>query len=188
LAQFDLAGALRWARPIIGRETLSRRTAAQLPFVDAAIAGAPLLLDTTVYIDELQGRTPQNIHDLVRLRQINHSTVALAEMLHTLGRLDPLHPDTTMAANQIATLLGAIRPHRLFQPDADIVGRAAILAGVLCRIQNYAKDDRLRALNDCTVFLQAQKLGYSVLTRNIRDYDYLLQLMPQARVLLYRRE
>jgi hypothetical protein len=34
--------------------------------------------------------------------------------------------------------------------------------------------------------LQAQKLGCTVLTANISDYDYLLQLIPAGRVLFYR--
>jgi phage I-like protein len=37
------------------------------------------------------------------------------------------------------------------------------------------------------LFLQAQKLGFAVLTANIADFDYLLQLIPAGRVLLYRR-
>jgi hypothetical protein len=57
---------------------------------------------------------------------------------------------------------------------------------MLCRLQGYAADSRLRALQDCVLFLQAQKLGCTVLTANISDYDYLLQLIPAGRVLFYR--
>lgn len=39
-----------------------------------------------------------------------------------------------------------------------------------------------------TLFLQAQKLGFTVLTANIADFDYLLQLVPTGRVLFYRIE
>ena len=66
------------------------------------------------------------------------------------------------------------------------MGRAALLSGALCRRQGYQKDSRLRALHDCTLFLQAQKLGLTVLTANVGDYDILLQLVPTGRVLLYR--
>jgi len=38
------------------------------------------------------------------------------------------------------------------------------------------------------LFLQAQKLGFTVLTANIVDFDILLQLLPAGRVLLYRRK
>ena len=50
------------------------------------------------------------------------------------------------------------------------------------------KDGRLRALQDCTLFLQAQKLGLVVLTANVSDYDILLQLIPAGRALFYRRK
>jgi hypothetical protein len=42
-------------------------------------------------------------------------------------------------------------------------------------------------VNDGVLFLQAAKLGLTLLTRNISDFDYLLQMMPAGRVLLYRR-
>ncbi|TIQ70127.1 MAG: DNA-binding protein, partial [Mesorhizobium sp.] len=59
-------------------------------------------------------------------------------------------------------------------------------SGMLCRLQGYKNDSRLRALQDCVLFLQAQKLGCTVLTGNISDFDYLLQLIPTGRVLMYR--
>ena len=58
--------------------------------------------------------------------------------------------------------------HRVFTPDADVLGRAALLAGMLCRLQGYARDAKFKALQDCTLFLQAQKLGFTVLTRKYR--------------------
>jgi hypothetical protein len=79
-------------------------------------------------------------------------------------------------------------PHRLFAPDLEIQGRAALLSGILCRIQGYGKDGKLRALQDCALFLQGQKLGLVVLTANVRDYDILLQLIPTGRALFYRRK
>jgi hypothetical protein len=75
--------------------------------------------------------------------------------------------------------------HRTFMPDADVLARAAYLSGILCRLQGYRKDARLRALQDSVLFLQAQKLGFSVLTANVSDFDYLLQLIPAGRVLFY---
>ena len=76
--------------------------------------------------------------------------------------------------------------HRLFAPDVDILGRAARLSGMLCRVQGYAADQKLRALQDCVLFLQAQRLGFTVLTANLEDFDLLLQLLPVGRVLFYR--
>jgi len=72
-------------------------------------------------------------------------------------------------------------PHRVFVPDAEVLGRAALLSGILCRLQGYEKDGKLRALQDCVLFLQAQKLGLLVLTANVSDYDILLQLIPAGR-------
>jgi hypothetical protein len=100
--------------------------------------------------------------------------------MHTVGVLNPRHPGTKVAIRQIATIINDMHPHRMFSPDPEILGRAALLSGILCRLQGYRNDARFRALQDCVLFLQAQKLGFSVLTANIGDFDYLLQLMPAA--------
>jgi len=75
-------------------------------------------------------------------------------------------------------------PHRIFAPDADVLGRAALLSEFCCRLQGYEKDGKLRALQDCVVFLQAQKLGLVVLTADVSDHDVLLQLIPAAGAVL----
>jgi hypothetical protein len=187
VAEFDFAAALRWARFDPGA-TLARRSDRELPFLgDRPEAGQELLLDTCVYVDGLQGRAPRVVADLLELRHPNHSTVAIQELMHTVGVLDPRHPGTPVAIKQIGALIASMPLHRIVAPDADIAGRAALLSGMLCRLQGYQKDDKLRALQDCVLFLQAQKAGFTVLTANIADFDYLLQLVPTGRVLFYRR-
>ena len=186
MAGFDLAGARRWAR-LDPRRTLARREDAALPFASIdALAGQPLLLDTCVYIDQMQGRAPERIEQLIDTRQVNHSTVAMQELMHTIGVLDPDDPRTAAAIEVIAGSIQAMPEHRLFTPDAEVLGRAALLAGILSRLQGYARDARLKALQDCVLFLQAQKLGFAVLTANLAEFDLLLQLVPAGRVLFYR--
>ncbi len=43
-----------------------------------------------------------------------------------------------------------------------------------------------RYVNDAMLFLQARQLGASVLTGNVRDFDFLSQIIPSGRVILYR--
>jgi hypothetical protein len=69
-----------------------------------------------------------------------------------------------------------------------VLGRAALLSGILCRLQGYAKDGKPRALLDCVLFPQAQKLGLVALTAHVADYDILLQRVPAGRALFYRRK
>ncbi|KQW76795.1 hypothetical protein [Ensifer sp. Root127] len=186
MSDFDFDAAFRWARFDPGR-TLSRRQDRELPFLEEpAEAGLELLLDTCVYIDGLQGRAPEVVASLLDIRHSNHSTVAIQELMHTVGVLDPVHKGTKTAIQQIRTTVKAMPAHRVFAPDVDVLGRAALLSGMLCRRQGYHRDARLRALHDCVLFLQAQKLGLTVLTANVSDFDYLLQLMPNGRVLFYR--
>lgn len=185
MVEFDFAGSIRWARFDPG-QTMARRGSNALPFLGhQATAGQELLLDTCVYIDGLQGRAPDRVADLLDIRLSNHSSIAVQELMHTVGVLDPKHPSTSTAVQQIKRVIEAMRSHRIFVPDIDVLGRAALLSGLLCRLQGYQRDARLRALHDCVLFLQAQKLGLAVLTANVRDFDYLLQLIPDGRVIFY---
>ena len=145
------------------------------------------MLDTCVYIDQMQGRTPDILERAIEVRQVNHSTIVIQELMHTVGVLDPADARTPAVIAVIRRLIRAMPAHRVFAPEPDILGRAALLSGMLSRLQGYAADAKLRALQDCALFLQAQKLGLTVLTANIGDYDYLLQLIPAGRVLFYRR-
>lgn len=146
------------------------------------------MLDTCVYIDQMQGRSPQILDDLIAQRQVNHSTVAIQELMHTVGVLDPSDARTAAVVVEIGRLVKAMPSHRVFAPDVEVLGRAALLSGILCRLQGHGRDGKLRALHDCMLFLQAQQLGLVVLTANVGDYDILLQLIPAARVLFYRVE
>jgi len=145
-----------------------------------------LLLDTCVYIDQMQDRSPRILDDLIALRQVNHSTVAIQELMHVVGALDPLDARTAGVIAEIGQQIKAMPPHRIFAPDVEVLGRGALLSGILSRLQGYERDARLRALQDCVLFLQAQKLGLVVLTANVGDYDILLQLIPAGRALFYR--
>lgn len=187
MADFDFDAARRWAR-FDPQKTLSRRSDDELPFVDVnRIGGQGLLLDTCVYIDQMQDRSPQALDGLIAQRQVNHSTVAIQELMHTVGVLNPSDTRTAGVVAEIGKQIKAMPPHRVFAPDIEVLGRAALLSGILCRLQGYEKDGRLRALQDCVLFLQAQRLGLVVLTANVSDYDVLLQLIPAGRALLYRR-
>ena len=95
---------------------------------------------------------------------------------------------TAAAIDQIGGQIKVMPPHRIFAPDVEVLGRAALLSGILCRLRGYEKDGRLRALQDCVLFLQARKLGLVALTANVGDYDILLQLIPTGRALFYRRK
>lgn len=134
----------------------------------------------------MQGRSPKILDDLITQRQVNHSTVAIQELMHTVGVLDPSDARTATVIEVIGEQIRAMPPHRIFAPDNEVLGRAALLSGILCRLQSYEKDGKLRALQDCVLFLQAQKLGLVVLTANVGDYDILLQLIPTGRALFYR--
>lgn len=81
---------------------LSRRDAADLPYIgEQAEAGQEPLLDTCVYIDGLQGRAPDVVGEMLNVRLSNHSTVAVQELMHTVGVLDPADPGIKDVIRQI---------------------------------------------------------------------------------------
>lgn len=183
---FDLDAALRWLKPHRKIQALQRRKDSELDWVDdASRIGSPVLLDTTVYIDTLQGSSPTSLDELIRFRTCNHSAVCLSELAQAFGRLDPNDTPKALAAVRGAIL--DIPSHRLSEPDSETWGTAGILAGLMFRLGSYARGAERKCLNDAIVYLQARKLGIPLLTGNHKDFDYLNQLVPDGRILLYRR-
>ncbi|MDT9600133.1 type II toxin-antitoxin system VapC family toxin [Sphingosinicella rhizophila] len=184
---FDLAATLRRLKPQKREEKLIRRPDAELDFArDAPLAGPPLLLDTCVYIDTLQGRAPREVKQLIVARVVNHSSVALAELVHLFGRLDPSDHRTRTSLAKVASVVEAMPPHRLLAPSIQAMAEAGMVSGTIARLRGLAKSDRQPLLNDAILFLQALEAGYNVLTRNIGDFDLIQQLVPGGSLLLYR--
>ncbi|PWK66400.1 hypothetical protein C8K44_11433 [Aminobacter sp. AP02] len=186
---FDLSEALRSLKPLKRMGTLERRADDDLPWVDdEPIVGGPLFLDTSVYLDVLQGRSPAEVDTLLTYRLCHHSAVCLSELTYAFGRLDPKHASTKSVLETIQATVDDIPEHRLHAPDAATWGQAGVLAGLLFRLSNLQKGEghERRFVNDALIFLQARQFGASVLTGNIRDFDYLSQIIPTGRVILYR--
>jgi len=185
---FDLKRSLRRVKP--GRRTarLDRRPDEALPFVPEKAAGGPeLLLDTCVYIDVLQHRAPEGVKNLLSARLCNHSAVALAELTHLFGRLDPRDHRTARVLTEISGMISEMPEHRLSAPSLNVLGEAGILAGLATRLAGIASGREQALLNDATLYLQAVEQGQMVVTRNVREFDWFDQLMPSERVLFYRQ-
>ena len=184
---FDLAAALRRIKAGRMSGALARRHVDELPFVpDQIEAGPELMLDTSVYIDNLQGRVPRNVEDLLIARISNHSAICLAELTHLFGRLDPRHPETPSALRELRGVIEDDIPHhRLTAPSTRAFGEAGMLAGLTIRLTGRSKDQAL--LNDAILYLHALERGCVVLTRNLADFDMFHQLVPTGHVLFYRQ-
>jgi predicted nucleic acid-binding protein len=186
---FDLKGAERRLKPQKESAGLRERPQGALRWAaDETRTGGPILLDSSVYIDALQGRTPAEVDDLLRTRSILHSAVCLAELTHAFGRLDPGDPRTRKALTAIAGVIEADIPrHRLFEPDTQTWGEAGMLTGKVLRLAGLPARQGLerKLLNDSLIYLQARKVGAAVLTRNRRDFDFLNQLEPTGAAIFY---
>jgi len=186
---FDLKAADRRLKPQQEAAALRERPSAALRWaVNEPGTGGPILLDATVYIDTLQGRSPPEVDALLRTRSIFHSAVCLAELTHLFGRLDPKDPRTRKALGTIAGVIEHDIPrHRLFAPDVQTWGEAGMLAGKLLRQAKLPTGQGLerKLLNDSLIYLQARKIGAAVLTRNRRDFDFLNQLVPTGAAIFY---
>jgi predicted nucleic acid-binding protein len=185
---FDLERAERALKPQ-AHGAIKARPETELRWVDGeAKAGVPLLIDTTVYLDALQGRTPAAVDGLLHYRSIFHSAVCLAALTRAFGRLDPAHSGTRKALAAIAGAIDDIPRHRLFAPDIDLWGKAGMLAGKALRLGRIppGHGQERKLLNDSLIYLQARKVGAAILTRNVRDFDLLEQLVPSGTVIFYK--
>jgi len=185
---FDLEKSLRRWKPGRRRSRLARRADAALPFVPAqALAGPELLLDTCVYIDMLQDRVPEAVERLLTSRLCNHSAIALAELTHLFGRLDPGDVRSEAVLEEISGVISDMPNHRLGAPSVNALGEAGILAGLAARLAHVEAGREQALLNDAILYLQAVENGQIVLTRNIREFDWFDQLLPCDRVLFYSK-
>ena len=178
--------SLRRLKPEKHQKGLTYRDRSQLRFLSNLQPPFPkLLLDTTVYIDALQGRLPEYVDDALRPGSLWHSTVTEAELAALSGLLDPTHPETEGVIAQVAASIDLRPTHRILTPDRDIWREAGILAGLLARLQGYGKNERRKALNDALILLTAAKNGCVVLTRNILEFDLLMQLDTRGQAIFY---
>ena len=178
--------SLRRLKPEKHNKRLAYRDRSRLPYISSLKPPFPkLLLDTTVYIDALQGRLPKSVEIALRAGNLWHSAVTEAELAALAGLLDPSHSETRRVIAQIAASVELRPAHRILVPDRDAWREAGILAGLLARLQQYGKSERRKALNDALIFLTAAKNGCVVLTRNVRDFDLLMQLDRKGQAAFY---
>ena len=183
----EFQGTLRRLKPDKHRALLRPRAESELEFIGTiSHRPAKLLYDTTVYIDILQGRFPQEGEAMLRATEEWHSPVTEAELAATCGLLDPAHSQTPAIIEQIASVIDRRPSHRTITPDPEIWREAGVLSGTLARTQGYGREQRRRILNDALLFATARKYGCAVLSRNVRDFDLLQQLDPSGRVLFYK--
>jgi hypothetical protein len=186
--RFDVQSIISRHDPACWSKTLAHRPKAELPFDPFQVPPkSALLLDATVYIDQLKGELPRPIVDLVAARTILHGAPALAELAVTIGALDPADRRTQATLTPIVEVLTRINPGRIIMPRYEIWLEAAVMAGILARTQAIPKQDRRKFLNDTLLFLLAAGAGAVMISRNSRDLDLLLQIKPQVAVLLYDR-
>jgi predicted nucleic acid-binding protein len=183
----EFQGTLRRLKPEKHRTSLKPRRESELDFIESTSSRpTKLLYDTTVYIDILQNRFPQNGDVMLRAAEAWHSPVTEAELAASCGLLDPAHVQTRGIMEQIVAVIERRPSHRTLTTDSEVWREAGILSGTLARLQGYKSDQRRRVLNDALLFATARKHGCSVLTRNVLDFDFLQQLDPSGKVLFYR--
>ncbi len=177
---------MRRLKPEKRQKQLEYRNRSQLRFLPSLKPPFPkFLLDTTVYIDALQGSLPEYAETALRAGNLWHSTVTESELAALAGLLNPKHPETASVIAQVAESIDQRPEHRILTPDRKIWREAGILAGLVARLQRYAKNERRKALNDALIYLLAARNGCMVLTRNVLDFDLLMQLDTTGQAIFY---
>jgi len=168
---------------------LAYRARNELPFDAEAVEEAtPVMLDTTVYLDALKAPgLPEAIARLVARNVVLHCAIACAELAVSVGHLDPAHPQTDAYRAPLVETLSRMVPTRIMSPSAGAWTEAALVAGILARIQGYVRESRRAVLHDALMLLTAVEARATLISRNVRHMDLLLRFRPDAQVLLYDR-
>ena len=175
--------------PATWTRQLTRRPDSDLLFDSEQVdPRSALLFDSCFYIDAMKGLVPPRVADLVKspARAALHSTICRAELTAGSAKLPIADPRTSGSRARIQTVLDRMLPERIVQPSTAAWDEAGSLAGTLARTQGLAKGAHLTLVLDAAILLTAVTHGAVVITANIRDFDLLLQLRPEANVLFYR--
>jgi hypothetical protein len=95
--------------------------------------------------------------------------------------------DTGRVLAEISELISDMPKHRLTAHSISVQGEAGVLAGLVARLSGNQSGREQALLNDATLYLQAVEQGQTVLTRNVREFDWFDQLLPSDRILFYRQ-
>jgi hypothetical protein len=199
----DTIGAFaRKYDPAQYRTPLRYRRDSDLPFEPERAPELPLMLDTTVYLDRSAGKLPRNIRILIGARQhlIYNCGVVCAELAISLGLLNPADSRTPGTISAIQAHLNQMQTDKAVVPSAAGWTEAAVLAGILARIQGLAipkrrlspdqvccqEGRRRELLLDALLYITAIEQDLLLVSANVRHMDLLMQLRPTVNVLLYR--
>src|SRR5437867_1154056 len=135
---------LRPAKPQKPPAELNPPAESELEFIGTTSHRPPkLLYDTTVYIDILQGRFPQQGEAMLRATEAWHSPVTEGELAATCGVLDPAHSQTPKIIEQVAAVMERRPSYRTLTPDPEIWREAGVLSGTVSgRAQVHAVPGR----------------------------------------------
>jgi predicted nucleic acid-binding protein len=184
----EIGALLRRNDPARWTEPLQRRSPAELPFdLNRVQRGAPIFLDTTVYIDELRGDLPTPVEVLLTRSIVYHSAVARAELAVSLGALDPEDPRTPKRRALLEAAIDRMRPERRIAPSERAWTEAALLVGILRRTQGLHEVKTRSLLNDALMLMTAREHGATLLSRNVSDMDLLTALRPDTKIIFYTR-
>ena len=125
---------------------------------------------------------------IIATQPIHHGAPALSELAATIGYLDPLDSRTVANLKPVIETLERVPPQMILMPSEWAWIEASILSGILARTQGIPKADRRRLLNDALLFLMAAETDATLISRNLRDFDLLLQMKPGVRMLNPRRQ
>ena len=115
----EFQGTLRRLKPDKHRVQLNPRAESELEFIGTTSHRPPkLLYDTTVYIDILQGRFPQQGEAMLRATEAWHSPVTEGELAATCGLLDPAHSQTPKIIEQVVAVIERRPSYRTLTPDS----------------------------------------------------------------------
>ena len=183
----DIETLLRRCRHALSKSELILRTDDALDFLaDGDMTGEQIMLDTCVYIDQMQGRLPDAVAQRVEARTSVHSPIVLGELSFLFGNLEPRDVRTKAALAAIQAMLSAIGEHRIIPLTHEDTMRGMILSGCVARLLNHQGASRRNLQNDSILAAHAARTGNLLVTRNIADFDRLSQLEPRLKVSFYR--
>jgi hypothetical protein len=176
--------SLRRLKPEKHQKALRYRDRSQLRFLSTLKPPFPkLLLDTTVYIDTSARKAP----GLCGCRSAGRESMAINGYGSGVGGRrwparsdasgDPRRDRTGRCVHRLASCPSHPHPGSGYMPRSLHARRAS------CATAELRQNEQRKAPNDALIFLTAAKNGCTVFTRNLSEFDLLMQLDPKGKVI-----
>lgn len=147
-------------------------------------AKTALMLDTNVIILGMKrGKLTTDVKTLLATAESVASTVVIGELNQGAANLDPTHPDTPATRAPMDAAIAELSKLPIITPNHEDWLTGMVMLSTLGRCFNLNKEARGMWLRDALIYVTARRVGATLVTADLLEFDLFQQILPGGLVL-----